>query len=309
MRRLESLRAAVREAIRNVDRTVDRAAEQLHAAVMPAVQDVAGYLDEALARSGQELKADLFGIVLVADARYQELMVRRVDPLYGRTRNAQLTELGGLDISPEERLLNRRIAYSFIAFAVTIGGSLLWPASLVVTVPASFLLMVPAYRMAISSVKQQGRVTYHVVSAITVTAVWLTGRYVPYLGALVFFYLGEKLLLITEDRSRKGIISVFSQQPRTVWLRRDGREAEVPFEAILPGDTIVVGAGGLMPVDGTVLEGHASVDQQMLTGRPSPPRRRPATPSSPRRWCSPASCTSASTSPAPRPWPPRSARS
>jgi len=272
---LESLRAVAREAIRDLDRIGDRAAEQLHAAVMPTVGDIAGYLDGEIDRSGKELKADLLGIVLVADARYQEFMVRRVDPLYGRARNAQLAELGGLDISQEERLLNRRIAYSFIAFAVTIGGSLLWPASLVVTVPASFLLMVPAYGMAIRSVKQQRRVTYHVVSSITVTAVWLTGRYVPYLGALVFFYLGEKLLLITEDRSRKGIISVFAQQPRTVWLRRDDREAEVPFETILPGDTIVVGAGGLMPVDGTVLEGHASVDQQMLTGEAQPAEKAP----------------------------------
>ena len=272
---LESLRAVAREAIRDLDRIGDRAAEQLHAAVMPTVGDIAGYLDGEIDRSGKELKADLLGIVLVADARYQEFMVRRVDPLYGRARNAQLAELGGLDISQEERLLNRRIAYSFIAFAVTIGGSLLWPASLVVTVPASFLLMVPAYGMAIRSVKQQRRVTYHVVSSITVTAVWLTGRYVPYLGALVFFYLGEKLLLITEDRSRKGIISVFAQQPRTVWRRQGDREAEVPFETILPGDTIVVGAGGLMPVDGTVLEGHASVDQQMLTGEAQPAEKAP----------------------------------
>jgi Cu2+-exporting ATPase len=272
---LTSLRAAAREVIRNLDQAADRTVERFHATVTLPLADAAGRLDVALEISGQDLKGELTDLVSVVDSRYQEFMVRRVDPLYGRARNAQLAEMGGFDISPQERVLNRRIAYSVIALAVTAGGSLFWPATLAITAPASFLLVLPVYGMAVRSVKQQRRVTYHVISSIAVTGIWVTGRFVPYLAALVFFYLGEKLLLITEDRSRKGIISVFAQQPRTAWRLRDGREAEVPFETILPGDVIVVGAGGLMPVDGTVLEGHASIDQQMLTGEAQPAEKAP----------------------------------
>ena len=71
---------------------------------------------------------------------------------------------------------------------------------------------------------------------------------------------------------------MFSQQPQTVWLlpRWDGGGR--PFAEVLPGDVIVVSAGGLMPVDGTVLEGLASVDQQMLTGEAQPVEKAPGEP-------------------------------
>jgi len=162
------------------------------------------------------------------------------------------------------------MAFAAGAFLVIVVGGTLVPGSLFVTVPLSFVIMLPVYGRAIETVREQRRVTYNVVTAVNITGIWLLGFYRPAIAAMFLYYVSEKLLLVTEDRSHKGLVAVFSKQPRTVWRLRDGVDQELPFEEILPDDIVVVGAGAFMPVDGTVVDGLASIDQQMLTGEAQP---------------------------------------
>src|SRR2546427_3414706 len=59
-------------------------------------------------------------------------------------------------------------------------------------------------------------------------------------------------------------------QPRTARLVRDGSEADVPVEELVPGDVISVRPGEKVPVDGEVIDGHSTVDQSMVTGESIP---------------------------------------
>jgi heavy metal translocating P-type ATPase len=275
----QSLREASLQALRELDQLVDRTTERFHEKVMPVVQDAAERLDRTLATTvdhgGRDLAKDLRSMATDLDVRYQQFMIRRIDPLFGAARNAHLEEMVGLEISPAEVSLNRRIAYTAIGFVAIVVGGALVPASLIISVPASFALMMPVYTLAYRSVKQRRRVTYHVVSAISVTGAWLGGFYTAAIAATLFLFMGEKLLMVTEDRSHRGVVSVFSKQPRTAWRLRDGNEEEVPFARILPGDVVVINAGGFIPVDGTVVAGLASIDQQMLTGEAQPVEKSP----------------------------------
>lgn len=258
------------ELIQDLDVLAERASAALSRSVAPVIRQTAGDLDKALARIPERVAPSLMEKALVLDRHYQEFMVRRIDPLFGQTRTQHLHEMGGFDISPREVMLNRQIALSASTLLVLIAGRLFAPATLFVTVPASFTLSWPVFKMAATSVKKQRRVTYHVVSAISMTAVWLRGLYIPALAGSIAFYLGEKLLMITEDRSHKGLISVFSQQPRKVIVLEDGREVERALEQTSAGDIVVVHAGGFMPVDGVVVDGLATIDQHMLTGEAQP---------------------------------------
>jgi heavy metal translocating P-type ATPase len=270
----QSLRSALLDAIDDLDQILDVAGERFHKTVTLRIGEVAGEIDEAFdgvgAGAGTELALTVRRSLTDLDERYQRFIVRRIDPLFGRTRTAQLEEMGGVEISPVEQYLNRGMAFAAGAFiAIVVGGALV-PSSLFVTVPLSFTIMLPIYRRAIETVREQRRVTYNVVTAVGVTGIWLLGFYAPALAAMCMYYVSEKLLVITEDRSHKGLVAVFSKQPRTVWRSRDGVEQEVPFEEILPNDIVVVDAGTFMPVDGTVVDGLASIDQQMLTGEAQP---------------------------------------
>ncbi|EDN68698.1 P-type ATPase [Beggiatoa sp. PS] len=82
--------------------------------------------------------------------------------------------------------------------------------------------------------------------------------------------LALKLQQQTENNSHQQLTNVFGQQPRSVWMIRDDLEVEVPLETIQKGDIVVVNAGENIPVDGTVTEGLATVDQHLLTGESQP---------------------------------------
>jgi Cu2+-exporting ATPase len=57
-------------------------------------------------------------------------------------------------------------------------------------------------------------------------------------------------------------------------LREDGRHEEVALEALDAGDRIVVRKGERIPVDGTVIDGKAAVDESVITGESMPVAKR-----------------------------------
>ena len=75
-----------------------------------------------------------------------------------------------------------------------------------------------------------------------------------------------KLVKKTEENSQKHLVNIFSEQPSHVWLEKDGIEIQVPFDNVQKDDIVVVHAGEVIPVDGLIQQGMASIDQHVLTG-------------------------------------------
>ncbi|MGZ0145955.1 heavy metal translocating P-type ATPase [Kribbella sp. WER1] len=77
-----------------------------------------------------------------------------------------------------------------------------------------------------------------------------------------------------ETRSRRRAADVFGAIGRLATpvarVLRDGVEVDVPTGEVLKGDTVVVRAGEIIPVDGTVADGAAAVDTSVVTGEPVP---------------------------------------
>ena len=53
-------------------------------------------------------------------------------------------------------------------------------------------------------------------------------------------------------------------------LRRDGSQEDIPAAQIMPGDTLLVRPGRLVPADGTVLQGVSQIDESAFTGESIP---------------------------------------
>ncbi len=109
--------------------------------------------------------------------------------------------------------------------------------------------------------------TIYFVSAIAAGSVFAVA-----LGATMYQF-SRKLLIKTENSSKQNFAHVFGSQPQDVWVVSNGVEVSIPFDKVQVGDIVVVGAGESIPVDGTIREGIASIDQRALTGESQPAQK------------------------------------
>ncbi|MDD5227703.1 MAG: heavy metal translocating P-type ATPase [Methylococcales bacterium] len=73
-----------------------------------------------------------------------------------------------------------------------------------------------------------------------------------------------------KQNSKQSVINIFAEQPNHVWLLKDGIEIEVPLDEVVRGDIVVINTGDVIPIDGIVILGMATVDQHTLTGESQP---------------------------------------
>ena len=86
--------------------------------------------------------------------------------------------------------------------------------------------------------------------------------------------LGDYLEEWTRGESRRLLSDMFHTGDEWAWVVREGAEIRLPLEEVVEGDTVIVRLGGLIPVDGTVLDGEAMVNQSSLTGEGLPVAKR-----------------------------------
>ncbi|GBC63513.1 heavy metal translocating P-type ATPase [Desulfonema ishimotonii] len=88
--------------------------------------------------------------------------------------------------------------------------------------------------------------------------------------------LGQYLEQLSEDRTTDLLRSLLRPRGETVWAERDGQEVSVPMDELVIGDLVICGPGELIPVDGMVAHGEASVNQSSITGESVPVHVSPA---------------------------------
>ena len=82
--------------------------------------------------------------------------------------------------------------------------------------------------------------------------------------------LGKTLEAVSKGRTGEAIKKLMGLAPKTAIIIQDCVEKEIPIDEVETGNIIVVKPGVKIPVDGTVLEGHTSIDESMLTGESMP---------------------------------------
>jgi Cu+-exporting ATPase len=83
--------------------------------------------------------------------------------------------------------------------------------------------------------------------------------------------LGQVMELRARSQTSSAIRALLGLAPKTAKrLDNKGGEADVPLDQVVVGDRLRVRPGEKVPVDGTVLEGHSSVDESMISGEPIP---------------------------------------
>lgn len=117
---------------------------------------------------------------------------------------------------------------------------------------------------------KQGKVSSETLISITLLGAITIHRF--FIGSLICLavrYANRLTIQITND-SRASLNSMFEQQLDSVWILVDGAEMQIPFEKLNVDDIVIVQSGEMIPADGIIIDGMASVDQHILTGEANP---------------------------------------
>jgi len=85
-----------------------------------------------------------------------------------------------------------------------------------------------------------------------------------------YHLFSEWLSLLVKTRSSQAVKRLLDLQPDTARVVRNGQEFEVSIGEVAVDDLVRVRPGERVPVDGTVVDGHSSVNQSLVTGEPVP---------------------------------------
>ncbi|HEV7509220.1 MAG TPA: heavy metal translocating P-type ATPase [Thermoanaerobaculia bacterium] len=172
-------------------------------------------------------------------------------------------------VSEAEQETDHYLAASVGAVALAT-AAVFFPPLRLFRIPVIAYTCIPLFRSAYEGVVEEGRLKVSVLDSLSDIGALATGYYIVCAVANVFYYTGEKIVLATEDNSRKSLIDVFVQHPRYVWLLREGTEIQIAYEEVALGNILVVSAGETISVDGQITDGMATVDQHTLTGEAQP---------------------------------------
>jgi Cu+-exporting ATPase len=142
------------------------------------------------------------------------------------------------------------------------------------------------------------RVTSHTLMTVGVIAALVVGEWPVAAVVVMFMHVANYAERFTTNRARKAVHELTALAPTTARVERGGAEVEIGVDQVRPGDIVIVRPGEQIPVDGTVLTGHATIDQAAITGESMPIEAGPGArvfAASTRPW---AICVSRSPAPA-----------
>jgi Cd2+/Zn2+-exporting ATPase/Cu+-exporting ATPase len=127
----------------------------------------------------------------------------------------------------------------------------------------------PIFRGAFLGLRQR-QINTDAVMSVGILAAAAIGQFVSAALIVFFVMVAHYLEDLTTGRSRRAISELVALMPRTAQVKRSSGEEEMPIEAVQVGDVVVVRPGERIPIDGTVLVGHATVNQAPITGESLP---------------------------------------
>ena len=114
------------------------------------------------------------------------------------------------------------------------------------------------------------RVGVDLIALLAIAAALALGEYLA--AAIVALMLAGGLALeeAAGNRARRELSALIARAPAFANRKRGELIETIPVGEVLPGDVVIVRAGEVVPVDGTVEGAEAVIDESALTGEPLP---------------------------------------
>ncbi len=171
-----------------------------------------------------------------------------------------------------ERFFRRALV--IIALGGLIGGGLAWMAGAKLTANALWAAgTVPVLVGLIVSMVRDilaGRLGVDAVAFVSMSAALLLQENLAGVVVAVMYAGGNLLEDFAVARAERDLKSLVDRAPRIAHRSLSGKIEDVPVDQLAAGDCVLVRAGEVIPVDGTIVASHAVIDQSALTGEAMP---------------------------------------
>ena len=194
--------------------------------------------------------------------------------LHADLRRKHLNTLSQDDAPVEKQQIERHVDRDLVITIGTLGLCAIAPFGFpfirLLSLPGILYGFWPIYKEAYHSVVKTRKVDLSLFYALVQSVELGSGLFfTPALGN-VSFLVSHKLMVIAKERYRQNLHHLFEHLPTTVYVLIDGVEVQRPLDTLDIDDIIVLRAGEVIPVDGVITDGFATIDQQALTGESQP---------------------------------------
>lgn len=140
-----------------------------------------------------------------------------------------------------------------------------FPIGVAIVIAAGYPVFAKVVRAALHR-----QVISHTLMTLGVLAALAVGQWVTAAVVVFFMRVGDYVERFTTERARRAVKDLAALAPQTARLEQDGQEIEVPVSQVQPGQIVIVRPGEMIPVDGRVAGGQATVNQAAITGESLP---------------------------------------
>ena len=159
------------------------------------------------------------------------------------------------------------LALPSVSLLLALSGN---PIVFAVNLPLIFWNAFPIGVRAYKVWSRESRLNVDFLDVLAISASLAQGN--PLAGSIIVWLvkLGDWIRDLTAAGSRRAIAELLEFQTKTAWVVRDGEVVSIPAHALAVEDIVVVYPGEVIPVDGEIVEGSATVDQKTITGEGLP---------------------------------------
>jgi heavy metal translocating P-type ATPase len=165
----------------------------------------------------------------------------------------------------------RQLAFVITAIVIALGLQLSGQqaaANWVLGISSSIMLLFLVKDMIMTL--REGSVGVDVLAATAIITAVLLGEYWAGIVIVLMLTGGEALEDYAETRAKSELTSLLKRKPTEATLLKNGKRTTINVANIKVKDRVVVLPGGVIPVDGKVVEGTSDIDESSLTGESLP---------------------------------------
>ncbi len=162
--------------------------------------------------------------------------------------------------------MDQKLAISSISVGFVAAGSFFYAPLGAIALPGLLYQSIDLGRNAFSSLKNKNEVSRSFLDLLVFGLCFSQGYYILGSLALCSHYFTNKVLFQSDKEAYKTLSEAVGKEPSKAWLLKDGVEIEVNTNTLQVGQSVVIHAGELIPVDGLIIDGIGLIDGRILNG-------------------------------------------